>query len=61
MIGKIKSFLKESTAELKKVSWSSRQELIGATLVVLASTAVLALFIFIIDTAVARAITLVLK
>lgn len=43
------NFLKEVKVELSKVSWSTRQELIGSTSVVIIITALLALFIGIVD------------
>lgn len=45
MANKVVSFLEETKAELKKVTWPTRQEIIGSTAVVLFSTAVLAVFI----------------
>ena len=45
MIGKIKNFFYEVVTELKKVSWSTRQELLGATWVILGMTAMLTIFV----------------
>ena len=45
MIAAIRKFVEEVTTELKKVSWSTRQEVIDATWIVLTSTAVLGVFI----------------
>jgi len=45
MIGKIQKFIGEVTVELKKVSWSTKQELIDATWIVLISTVALGVFI----------------
>ncbi|MCD6583200.1 MAG: preprotein translocase subunit SecE [Candidatus Omnitrophica bacterium] len=42
-------FLKEVREELKKVNWSSREELITATVVVIIASAVLTLYIAGID------------
>ncbi len=42
---KISSFFGEIKAELKKVSWSTRRELIEATVVVLVGTTFLTIFI----------------
>ena len=39
----------ETQQEMKKVAWSSRQEVLGATAVVLFTVAVLAVFIFVTD------------
>ncbi|MDP3731447.1 MAG: preprotein translocase subunit SecE [Candidatus Omnitrophota bacterium] len=46
---KITNFLKEVKIELNKVSWSTRQELIGSTVVVIAVTFIMAVFIGFID------------
>jgi len=46
---KIKQFLTEVKQELEKVSWSTREELIGSTVVVITITAITAVFIGIID------------
>ncbi|MCX5710293.1 MAG: preprotein translocase subunit SecE [Candidatus Omnitrophica bacterium] len=43
------NFLKEVKAELGKVSWSNRQELLGSTVVVIVATAIVATYIGIID------------
>ncbi|HDZ77082.1 MAG TPA: preprotein translocase subunit SecE [Candidatus Omnitrophica bacterium] len=46
---KIKKFILEVRAELKKVSWSTRKELLAATMMVIIITAMLATFIGAID------------
>jgi preprotein translocase subunit SecE len=48
------NFLKEVKSELTKVSWSTRQEVLGATGVVIVVTAILALFIFVVDVVLSR-------
>ena len=45
MANKIAGFFKEVKLEMGKVSWSTREELIGSTIVVLVSLAILTLFI----------------
>ena len=45
MIQKITKFFHEVAGELKKVSWSTRNELKGATLLVLLSSAILGVYI----------------
>ena len=45
MANKVFNFFKEAKAELKKVTWTTRDELIGSTVVVLVATALLAVFI----------------
>jgi preprotein translocase subunit SecE len=49
MIAKLKKFLTEVKAEFKKVSWSSRSEIISSTAVVFLVVFLLAVFIGIMD------------
>ncbi|MDD4979874.1 MAG: preprotein translocase subunit SecE [Candidatus Omnitrophica bacterium] len=58
---KITTFLKEVKAELSKVSWSTRQELMGSTAVVIAATFIMALFIGVIDILLSRILRLVFR
>jgi len=61
MIGKVKNFITEVTVELKKVSWPTKNELIGSTAIVIISVAILATYIGICDFIVSKAIHIVLK
>ena len=45
MIGKVKKFVSEVAVELKKVSWSTRKDLIDATWIVFLSSILLGVFI----------------
>jgi len=47
---RIKAYLADVLAEMRKVSWPSRNEVRGATVVVLITVAVLTGFIFVVDT-----------
>ena len=49
MFEKIVKFLKETKAEMRKVTWPTRDELIGSTKIVIIATLVVTLFIGIID------------
>ncbi len=49
MFEKIIKFLKETRAEMKKVTWPTRDELVGSTKIVIIATLVVTLFIGIID------------
>ena len=49
MIGRMNQFIRETQQELKKVSWPTREELIGSTGVVIVTTFILAVFIGVID------------
>ncbi|HEC69108.1 MAG TPA: preprotein translocase subunit SecE [Candidatus Omnitrophica bacterium] len=58
---RIPSFLKEVKEELKKVSWSSRQELLNATVIVLIGSFFLTLFIALSDLLLARFLQFIIK
>lgn len=49
ILEKAKQFLREVVAEGKKVSWSTKQEFIGATIVVVFAILVISLFIGLVD------------
>ena len=49
MIGGIGRFFRETQQELKKVSWPSREELMGSTGVVIFTTFLMALFVGAVD------------
>ncbi len=49
MVDKITTYFKESYAELRKVSWPSRQEAVKHTIAVIIFCLVLAVFLGIID------------
>ena len=61
MFGKIANFFSEVTVELKKVSWPTKNELIGSTSVVIISVAIMALYIGIWDFIFSKAIHLVIR
>ncbi len=58
---KITNFITEVKVEMQKVSWSSKDELIGSTTVVIVSTLLLAMFIGAIDIVLSRFIGLILR
>ncbi|MBI2870143.1 MAG: preprotein translocase subunit SecE [Candidatus Omnitrophica bacterium] len=49
-------FVQEVRGELKKVSWSTREELVASTVVVIAATFLLAVFIGICDLVLSRVV-----
>jgi preprotein translocase subunit SecE len=49
MFDKIKKFLKEVKFELTKVTWTTREELIYSTIVVIVVSIVLSIFIGVVD------------
>lgn len=54
MVRKLNKFFSEVVVELKKVSWSTRQELLDSTWIVFISAAFLVLFIGMIDVALSK-------
>ena len=49
MITKVRQFLQEVFGELKKVSWTTRRELVDSTIVVVSSILILAVIIGLLD------------
>jgi len=61
LFSKIKIFVGEVKQELTKVSWSTREEIIGATTVVITITAILAVFIGAVDLVLSSALSRIFK
>ncbi|NQT95309.1 MAG: preprotein translocase subunit SecE [Candidatus Omnitrophica bacterium] len=61
MIARVRNFITEVTVELKKVSWPTRNELVGSTVIVIISVAILATYIGVCDFIFSKAIHLVLR
>ena len=61
MFANIQKFFSEVTGELKKVSWSTRQELMDAAWVVIVSAFVLGIYIGLIDLGLTRLLTLFIR
>ncbi len=57
MFGKMIKFLQEVRTELNKVTWPTKQELIGSTIVTVVVTLILSVFIGLVD----RILSLVTK
>ena len=49
MLDKIKKFVKEVRFELTKVTWTTRQELIYSTIIVIVVSIILSIFIGVVD------------
>lgn len=49
MISKTKKFVQDVQVEMKKVTWPSRDELKGSTMVVIVTVIIIAIFIGIVD------------
>ena len=61
MANKVTKFLGEVQSELKKVTWPSRDEVKGSTMVVIVLTFLLAVFIGLIDFLLSRTITFLIR
>ena len=55
------NFLKEVKVELGKVAWSTRQELLDSTMVVIVTTGIMAVFIGIIDIFLSKILSMLFK
>ena len=61
MVGKVRQFVVEVVAELKKVSWSTRSELLESTWIVIVSSVFLGVFIGVIDFALSKLLGLLIR
>ncbi len=61
MIKRVITFFNEVKLEFKKVTWSTKEELIGSTAVVIVAIAVLATFVGLADAFLSTLITLIFK
>lgn len=61
MLKKVTNFMKEVKLEMKKVTWSSKNELIAATVVTFIFVMILAIYIGMIDFLLSRLVTVLLK
>lgn len=61
MFKKIKSFVSDVKTEMKKVSWSTRKELIGSTGVVIAAVVLLTSFVAVVDFIIAQAVNFTIR
>ncbi len=61
MINKIRTFISEVFAEMKKVSWTTRRELVDSTLIVIFSSFLLGLFVGVIDFAFSKGVSVIIK
>ncbi len=60
MIDKIRAYWSETVAELGKVSWPSRDEVMGSTVVVVFVSLILGFFIFGVDLLLAQGVSMLL-
>jgi preprotein translocase subunit SecE len=61
IIAKPVNFLREVKAELAKVAWSTRKELLASTVLVITVTGIMTVFIGIIDLGLSRFLSVVFK
>ena len=58
---RLKKFFIEVEVEMKKVSWTTKKELIASTSVVVIAALLIALFVFLVDIPLSRLIELILR
>jgi preprotein translocase subunit SecE len=58
---KIKKFLSEVKGELTKVAWSTKKELMASTILVITTTAIMAVFVGIVDLGLSRFLSAIFK
>jgi len=61
MANKFVGFFNDVKLEMGKVSWSTRDELIGSTIVVIVSLAILSIFIGICDVVLSAAVNIIMS
>ena len=61
MIHKLRNFIKEVKTEMKKVSWSTRKELISSTWIVIVTVALLGLYIGAVDFVISRIVHAIIR
>jgi len=61
MVEKVKKFISEVLAEMKKVSWTTKKELVDSTLIVILSSFLLGIFVGIIDFAFSKGVAVIIK
>ena len=61
MANKIANFFKEIKLEMMKVSWPTKDELIGSTVIVLASLAILSAFIGACDLVLSKIVNIIMS
>ena len=61
MIEKVQKFISEVVAEMKKVSWTTRRELVDSTLIVILSSFLLGIFVGVIDFAFSKGVAVIIR
>jgi len=58
---KLINFIREARAELRKVTWPNKKQLISSTIVVMITVALVAVFLGIVDLVFSRIVTIILQ
>ncbi|MBF0123076.1 MAG: preprotein translocase subunit SecE [Candidatus Omnitrophica bacterium] len=61
MIAKVKTFIEEVIAEMQKVTWTTRKDLINSALIVIMSSVCLGVFITLTDLLLSRGLKLIVR
>ncbi len=61
MFGKARRFLKDVKVEFMKVSWPTKDELIGSTMVVIVISAIVAVYVGVLDHLLAMAVSAIMR
>ena len=61
MANKVVGFFKDVQLEMGKVAWPNKDELIGSTVIVLVSLAILSLFIGVCDIALSKTVNVIMS
>ena len=59
MIGKIKSFGEDVVKEMKKVSWPTKEQLRESTMVVIATSLIFTVFVWVVDQLMTLLVTMI--
>ena len=61
MFASVQKFLSEVMVEMKKVSWTTRRELVDSTLIVILSSFLLGIFVGVIDFAFSKGVAVIIR
>ena len=61
MFAKINTFIREVGVELKKVAWPTRDELVGATTIVIISVLIMSVFIGVCDFVFSKIVHIIIR
>jgi preprotein translocase subunit SecE len=58
---KVTRYFEETKLEMKKVTWPTRPEVIGSTIVVMITTILVSAFLYVVDTSLAALVSFLLR